>query len=477
MNTTGTFSSTQNTNLNTGSQQLAQEHYLSMPQTYALTRKTINEAAHLFDVHDTDRDGYIRFDQLPGLLAASFAVQNLPPPKQSDLTPLLNKYDKNNDQRLTKREFKRLLKELAGHKQYDTGVFSMEKIKQYFGMQPKEATQATDKSSKLGMAGLFGSQINVLGPQVPTPVAQTNINETQAFQVPQQPNVLTNPSINTPINPSGISTAKPVTNVETPTMKTTGTPQTNPTGQSHLTSFPLRNFPLSLDTIKHSRALFDQHDLNNDGYVDIYQLGDVIRAIYQAEGRHSPDSETISLLLAKYNFAKDRKINYWEFKRMLKELAGYKTYEKDNISLFKHQHHDMASTHPATHLHPPVTRTNMQNQNHPAYFVKVPDEDPQKTYPLSKEAIHDSKRIFETYDVNNTGYLSYGELENAVRDVYEKSGQTPPGQNDIAYLIQKYDKNQRNRLSFHEFKQLLNELAGIKSYTSTFFSYFKKLHF
>lgn len=465
--------------MNTTSKLQANQN-LTGHQTQPLTRHIINQSTKLFDAHDTDRDGYIRFDQLPELLAASFALQNLPPPSQSDVTALLIKFDKKNDQRLSKREYKRFLKELSGHKQYEKGIFSMSKIKQFLGLQPKDTAQATEKGSDLGLSVTSGNQIKVFGPQVPASITQANLDETATFQVPEHPNVIMNPPIYTPLDPSEIATSKPVTdvtNLEKTAIRTSGESQTDTPDQSRLNKTPLRNYPLSLDTIKHSRTLFDQHDSNNDGYIGVFELGGVIRSIYQTEGRQSPDAETIALLLSKYNFAKDRMLNYWEFKRMLKELAGYKTYDKSSISLFRHHQKELASTHPATHLHPPVTRSNMVNQNHPAYFVKVPDEHTPKAFPLTKEAIRDSKRIFETYDVNNTGYLSLGEIENAVRDVYQKSGQAPPSQIDIAYLIQKYDKNNTNKLSKREFKRLLKEFAGIKAYSSGVFGFFKKLHF
>ena len=224
-----------------------------------------------------------------------------------------------------------------------------------------------------------------------------------------------------------------------------------------------RRFALSRDAIKDSRQLFNRYDRDKDGLIDMVELGDLIQAIYASEASRSPDAPTIALLLNKYHFFTDHKMNYTEFKRLLKELAGEKVYDSFTVSAPRATENIRLSPQASLKEHLPEYAF-WPNQEIPKNYT------PRK-YPLSRDAVRNAKIILENHDLERTGYIDFNELESAIKEIYQIDNQAPPTRDDILFLLNKYDKRHKHRLSRKEFRRMLKELAGIKDYDKQSFAY------
>ena len=72
----------------------------------AMVDKTFKDA-------DLNRNDFIEKDELATLLKSIYATVGLPPPSKQDIDQELKRLDKNKDKRLSKEEFKVLVKDLC----------------------------------------------------------------------------------------------------------------------------------------------------------------------------------------------------------------------------------------------------------------------------------------------------------------------------------------------------------------------------
>ena len=72
----------------------------------AMVDKTFKDA-------DLNRSDFIEKDELATLLKSIYATVGLPPPSKQDIDQELKRLDKNKDKRLSKEEFKVLVKDLC----------------------------------------------------------------------------------------------------------------------------------------------------------------------------------------------------------------------------------------------------------------------------------------------------------------------------------------------------------------------------
>ena len=91
---------------------------------YKLSKEVIKNAKHLYKRFDGDHSGDLDRNETTRLMLQIFQENRTPPPHPYDLNMMLNKFDLDRDGRFSKKEFKNMLKELAGHKKY-----SKDKIK------------------------------------------------------------------------------------------------------------------------------------------------------------------------------------------------------------------------------------------------------------------------------------------------------------------------------------------------------------
>ena len=110
---------------------------------YTLSKEVIKNAKHLYKAFDRDHSGDLDRNETLGLMLRIFQENNTPPPHPHDMNLMLNKFDINNDGRFSKKEFKGMLKELAGHKKY-----SKDKIKNKKNKKDKSKHKDKDKKKK-----------------------------------------------------------------------------------------------------------------------------------------------------------------------------------------------------------------------------------------------------------------------------------------------------------------------------------------
>ena len=70
-------------------------------------------AEGIFDAHDTDKSGFIDRAELKKLLAELGQILEIPPPSDNDVENELKRLDDNKDGKISKQEFRKLVKELV----------------------------------------------------------------------------------------------------------------------------------------------------------------------------------------------------------------------------------------------------------------------------------------------------------------------------------------------------------------------------
>ncbi len=90
------------------------------PYTYSgFTKHSVKAAMKSFKMFDHNRSKTLSQYELQNFLNNVFAMNGQPPPNPQDVAYYLHKYDVNGDHQLSKKEVKRLLKELSGLKHYN----------------------------------------------------------------------------------------------------------------------------------------------------------------------------------------------------------------------------------------------------------------------------------------------------------------------------------------------------------------------
>lgn len=404
--------------------------------SYKLSRANIKNADKVFDRYDRNGSGYVTVNELSPLINDVFASENMPPPSPSDVAFVLDKHHYAADHKIKKREFKRLLKEVAGSKKYDRGNLGAVKPKRHpdthVFQNAFEGTQVT----RAGVTGVLNEQSGYPGfytPQVGVPVAP--------HPVVAQGNA-------TPFGPV-------------------------PHGYHN------RVYGVTPHNIKRSHELFRRHDLDNSGYISMYELPNLLAEVFAMDGLQPPYPTDVAYLLQKYDFNHDRRLSYWEFKRLLKELSGTKKFDRSTITVYKYQRttpYPMQPGQPGYVAAPmPMHQSHVvSNSGTSSMYNTIPANHVPRTFILSRGAIRASKYIFRKYDVQHTGHVSASQLDNVVREVFVHDGQQAPTSSDIAYLLHQYDYQNRGQFTEKEVKRILKSLTSAKSYNKGTFGMFGK---
>jgi Ca2+-binding EF-hand superfamily protein len=472
-----------------------------------LSGGAIKMGSQLFKSIDLDNDGFISRNHLPSLLVQIFAHDNLAPPAIEQVRSMISEDQGDFGKILSKKSFKKLLMDLsslphgdklgvasknqfeeqpfipgtnlvapAHHKNDDvftqipSGSFKQQQFgsisqpsyqnvqtEQHFGQDQSRAQH--DEQFEAEPLPL-GSDINFPESQTKKPIVHPLSYQMSNLKVGDQNQQYAKGQPGT----KTIITKREEIHIRfdpnTPGISQSVLASTNILGQ------PGKRFALSRDAIKDSINLFNRYDVDKDGLIDVVELGNLIQAVYASEGSRSPDVPSIALLLNKYHFFTDHKMNYTEFKRLLKELAGFKVYDKFTISAPKATENIRLSPQASLKEHVP---------EHAFWLTQeLPQNYAQRKYPLSRDAVRNAKIILENHDLERTGYIDFNELESVIKEIYEIDGQAPPGREDILFLLNKYDKRHKHRLSRKEFRRMLKELAGIKDYDKQSFAYNEK---
>ena len=232
-----------------------------VPTAYPLSKVGLKRANTVFQQYNQDKSGYMTLDQLETMVNGVLASEGLGPVRRDDLNYLVNKYDFDANKRISSREFKRMMKELAGKKKFDRSTISVFNYKTNEGPYPGQ-TGYVDPYAHAGPGSHYA-----------------------ATYLP--PNYLP------------------------------------------------RAYPLSENGIKYSKTVFNHHKINTNGFVDINELEMAIRQVYNVDHQVPPTIQDIAYLLNKHDYNTARPMSAKEFRRLLKELGGYKEYNKGTMGFFK----------------------------------------------------------------------------------------------------------------------------------------------
>ena len=90
-------------------------------------------------------------------------------------------------------------------------------------------------------------------------------------------------------------------------------------------------YNLTKEQIQVAKKAFKTADPNKTGSVELSKIGDLLVHSFTTAGQSAPSHADISFYLAKYDLDKSGTISKEEYKRLLKELAGLKAYDKESI--------------------------------------------------------------------------------------------------------------------------------------------------
>lgn len=490
------------------------------PTNYRLSKSAVESSAKIFELYDRNRTGYITIGELEPVLKDTFGVDNMPPPASSDIAYLLDKYDFNNDRQLTKREFRRLIKELSGTKKYDKNTINTQNKKGKFGhktttnaipiVTPGHHTTTNTQYAQPPIQNAQYAQPPIQNTQyVQPPVQNTHyvqppVQNTQYVQPPvqhaqyaqaQPQNVVTTTTytqethvVKPPVYPGGVNQqysgqqqvhATPISTA-TYTPRSGAYPIFGQVPQNH----SAQTYGLSRNAIKRSRTLFKQYDSDNDGYLTYNELNAALGGVFALDGLQPPLPNDVAYLLDKYDFDYNHKLSSREFKRMLKELSGTKRFDRTNISAYRYDRYNGPSPvepgfiapvntapHRSAFANPPIQQ-NMQSTPH---YTAPPTNYVQKHFVLSNNAIRHSKNIFRKYDTSNTGQITASQLDNVVREVFVLDHQQAPSSIDVANVLYKYEYQNRQLYTEKEVKRILKDLTGAKTYNKSTFGFFSRV--
>ena len=446
------------------------------PAKYALSDLAIKNSDHYFSKYDPQRTDSLSVNQIAPIIQEIFASENQPAPQSFDVAYLLNKYDINNDGRISHREFKRLLRELTGKRLYDKSIFRT------FNKPAKSSIYVIPT----GGQNNFGQQnvhpVNSYNNQQANPLNQQFQHVNQQTHIPNQQYQNQN---------QGLATNSYNQNVGYNPLHQTFHPNNvyNPPNYSGNNVFgavapnyvPLV-YTLSKDGLKKSEHIFKTADIDHDGFIPINQSQNVFRTVFETDGKPAPQSTDLAHIFNKYRFDNAHLLSYPEFKRALKELTGTKSFSESTIGAFRYR-----APNTQAYVQPNVQpsfqqgglnqqfnpNSNIGGQNH-ALFAPLPQGYVPKTYAVSKNAINGSKNIFKKYSLNN-GFITTDDLLPALGEVFAIDNHPAPQTNDIAFLLHKFQMVGGNQITMKQFRRILKELSGTKAYSLSSFNFMKKV--
>ena len=493
------------------------------PANYRLSKGALESSQKIFQVYDRNNSGYITIGELEPVLRDTFGVDNMPPPAPSDVAYLLDKYDFNNDRQLNKREFRRLMKELAGLKKYDkkninttgnkknkhgaTGILNAQPMPTSYPVTQPMPTQTTSHAMPMPVPvplPVHTSHAQSMPQQnmvtttthqetyvTSAPVQPPMQQQQQYIPPPVQPPMMQQQQYIPPMQQQQPHYAAPMQNTQAmvaPIRKAQGPVYVNPTPRT--TGYPIfgtvpvnyhpNEYGLSRNAIKRSRQLFKQYDTNNDGTVGYTELNSLLAAVFAVDGLQPPQAADVAYLLDKYDLDHNHRLTHREFKRLLKELSGNKQYDKTSIKNYRYDTYTgpypnepgyVAPAHPMSSIPPSyVTAPNVA-----PHYTAPPTNYAQKMFVLSPNAVRHSKVTFRKYDANNDGFITASQLDNVIREIFVLDHQQAPSSIDIANVLFKYDYQNRNAYNAKEVKRILKDLTGAKTYNKSSFGFFSRI--
>ena len=98
------------------------------------------------------------------------------------------------------------------------------------------------------------------------------------------------------------------------------------------------HYKLSKETIRNAKHYYSRFDVNHDGLLQRNEVAGLLMQIFRENGTPPPHPYDLNMMLVKFDLDKDGNFSKYEFKSMLKELAGHKKYNKDQYKVRKNKH-------------------------------------------------------------------------------------------------------------------------------------------
>ena len=90
---------------------------------------------------------------------------------------------------------------------------------------------------------------------------------------------------------------------------------------------------------RYAEQLFLKHDRDRSGTIDIFEFPPMLTEFYQMQGLNQyPSMQDTQYLMWMFDLDGDGEISFWEFKRMLKQIGGHKTYNQSYLYSHRNNH-------------------------------------------------------------------------------------------------------------------------------------------
>ena len=102
--------------------------------------------------------------------------------------------------------------------------------------------------------------------------------------------------------------------------------------------------------------------------------------------------------------------------------------------------------------------------NQPFIYAQVPQNHVPAKYNITKDQIKAAKSAFKTADPSKTGSIPIAKIGEILVHSFTTVNQPAPSQADVSFYLAKYDLDKSGTISKDEYKRLLKELSGLKTY-------------
>jgi hypothetical protein len=208
---------------------------------------------------------------------------------------------------------------------------------------------------------------------------------------------------------------------------------------------------LSRHAINFGDKLFSQKNSTKKNWLSADEIRELLPPTFNVDRQLPPKSDAIDTLFRKLQFGPERKIKKFEFRRFLKELAGYKNYDAQSISVPKAGR----ASNIRINFNPGTPRSLNDTEQSTSILAQNT-----KASALSSAGSLKAQEIFGKLDVHRQGQLKVGDLEPHIKTVFEADRSPVPSHSNIQEVFQAFHYDSSQQISLNTFIQLLQQLKS-----------------
>ena len=217
------------------------------------------------------------------------------------------------------------------------------------------------------------------------------------------------------------------------------------------TEFTIHRPFLSRAAINAGIKLFSHQESKKKSCLSLEKVRNLLPAIFAEDRQLPPKSEVVDAILRKLKFGRDRMIKKFEFRRFLKDLAGYKNYDSQSISTPKPDR----QTNIRINFNQLTSKLqSMPDLGNPIFAINS------KNSALSSDAVIKAKDVFDKLDSSHADSLQINALEAHIKVIFEADNSPVPSENDIIDLYQAFHYTPEQKISLSLFVQFLQQLKS-----------------